>query len=62
MKEDKEPLLESAVCLYLSCVEDACALREIEVVSRAHNLINKETYQTEIDYYNALTEYIIENL
>ncbi|SDP35754.1 hypothetical protein [Clostridium gasigenes] len=62
IKKDKEELLESAIMLYLSVVEDACALREVDVVSIAHDSIHRDNYKTETDYYTALTEYIIANL
>lgn len=61
-QREKEPLLESTICFYLSAVDDANALGEIEVVSKAHSFIKKEEFNTETEYYTALTEYIIDNL
>lgn len=58
----KEPLLEPTIYSYLNAVDDANALGEIEIVSKAHSLIKKEEFSTETDYFIALTEYIIENL
>lgn len=62
VKKNNEYLLDNAILLYLSIIEDACALRELEVVSCSHKLINRKDYDTEVDYFTALTDYIIANL
>lgn len=62
VKKNNEYLLDNAILMYLSIIEDACALREVEVVSSSHELIHRNDYNTEVDYFTALTDYIISNL
>ena len=60
--ENNEPLLEGAIIIYLAVVEDANMLKKTHVVTEAHELIHRNNYKTETDYYTALTEYIMANI
>ena len=62
IKKNNETLLDSAILLYISAIDDACAIRELEVVSQSHEVIHRKDYDKELDYFIALTNYIIANI
>lgn len=61
-KGDDEALLEKAIGSYISFAEYAYEIRKPWLVVKALDIIREDDYDTEVDYYASLANYIAREL
>lgn len=58
----KEELLDGAIAIYLTYVDTANELGKVDLVNRANEIIKKDMFDSDIEYYTELTKYILDEL
>lgn len=60
MNNDLE--LNSAIALYLTYVDTANELGKVDLVNKANEIIKKDMFNSDIEYYTELSKYILNEL
>ena len=59
---DDKVLLNATIAMYLNYVDDANALGKIELVNRANESIKRSMFNSDVEYYNELSSFILSEL
>lgn len=54
--------LDSAIAIYLTYVDTANELGKVDLVNRANEVIKRDMFNSDIEYYTELTKYILNEL
>lgn len=54
--------LNSAIAIYLTYVDTANELGKVDLVNRANEVIKRDMFNSDIEYYTELTKYILNEL
>ncbi len=54
--------LNSAIAIYLTYVDTANELGKVDLVNRDNEIIKRDMFNSDIEYYTELTKYILNEL